>query len=108
MVGCATGALAFELSKTFASIVASDFCAQFVATGEKLQKGLELQCFHQNSSTGTHAMRAVGQTIAIPNSPAHSVVSLPAGVHADRIVFKQVLLSLLFLIVILSRRARVS
>ena len=68
MIGCATGALAFELSKTFESVVASDFCAQFVATAEKLQKG---------------------QSVPIPRSATSSAVSLPSGANPDRLVFKQ-------------------
>ena len=45
VVGSGTGALAFELSKSFARIIASDFCGQFVSTSEKIQKGTVFNLF---------------------------------------------------------------
>lgn len=45
IAGCSTGALAFELSKTFVSIIASDYCGQYVAACESLKKGMHCRIY---------------------------------------------------------------
>jgi len=66
VVGSATGALPFALSKTFNSVLGADYCGRFICSSTQLQSGHKL---------------------SVPLT--QEAVSVPEGSNPDRVIFKQ-------------------
>jgi hypothetical protein len=66
LAGSATGALAFELTKSFNRVIAADYCGAFIHTSQVIQSG------EQVTVSGTE-----------------EAIGLPAGVNAENVIFKQ-------------------